>query len=265
MSVNMPILIKREPTEVEVEGDYGVHPFHTQEVRIKEEYNCGVLQLDDTTISSSTTQNDHPSPGDEWTINLIPEITGFHAPTNILPLHTFKNDHSAFKDESPGPEEFKCHQCNFTTKVKDSLTIHIQGRHKYNTKVRKGRQSAREFPCDQCNFAAKKEGYLIKHVRERHGMQKFNCENCNFATNWVVNLIAHVKMRHGFDEPIRRQSPIMPPPVKKKRCRVRKKTKCKANTTENIGPFIGQFKCEQCSFSCRWKINLNVHVKMCHS
>ena len=78
-----------------------------------------------------------------------------------------------------------CHMCNFATKHRGSLRVHIASIH---DKIK--------FKCDQCEYMATKLGNLKRHQQVLHGDEELSCDYCEYKTKQEY-LDKHKQSQHG--------------------------------------------------------------------
>lgn len=87
-----------------------------------------------------------------------------------------------------GRKIYACTLCDFATKKKGLLKVHINTVH-YNMKV---------YSCDLCKFISIQKGNLQAHVRTVHTKERnFACEFCEYRAGTKGILKTHVKNRHS--------------------------------------------------------------------
>nr|XP_023025639.1 zinc finger protein 729-like isoform X1 [Leptinotarsa decemlineata]XP_023025642.1 zinc finger protein 729-like isoform X1 [Leptinotarsa decemlineata] len=94
--------------------------------------------------------------------------------------------HSIIHNDSP--ELLQCNLCSFKNIRKQSLRLHIQQKHLSSTKTE-------EFKCHLCDKSFKLKTYLQSHIR-RHKLSEIQCSLCTYKTNLPGNLTAHMKRIH---------------------------------------------------------------------
>ena len=83
---------------------------------------------------------------------------------------------------------YSCTVCDFKTKYKKNLTMHMESKHS---------ELNNNFECEQCgsNFTQKRN--LTRHIRKVHGKaDSFPCEFCEFKTKFEYNLGRHKDEKH---------------------------------------------------------------------
>ena len=80
-----------------------------------------------------------------------------------------------------------CKQCDYSTKTKDEMKIHIQGVHEGIV-----------YPCEHCSFVSKRKNVLTSHARTKHTETFFGCqeENCLYETYSKHVLKKHIESEH---------------------------------------------------------------------
>ena len=92
-----------------------------------------------------------------------------------------------------------CIQCDFITRHKDELKIHIQVKHKI-VKVNIAKEDHIMIACDQCNFKCRLNIQLKKHLKTSHEVRyKYNCKECAFTANLVADFWKHSLTKHPDD------------------------------------------------------------------
>ncbi|KAK5647097.1 hypothetical protein RI129_005561 [Pyrocoelia pectoralis] len=129
----------------------------------------------------------------------------------------------------------QCEQCSFMTKYKRTLILH-SGLH-HNTEILK---------CDQCSYITNQYEYYQKHIKLHNKPEVLKCDQCIYATMAEHNLKLHM-MKHNPSPTKLHMMERNPSPMKHK------------NSTAKVGKCLRIFKCEQCSFTTRYKKNLSKH------
>ena len=70
--------------------------------------------------------------------------------------------------------KYGCHECKYTTKLKNSLTRHLDAVHNLGEK---------RFKCDICPYSAAQGKYVRFHMASVHNIgEKFKCDKCPYST-----------------------------------------------------------------------------------
>ena len=166
---------------------------------------------------------------------------------------------------------FKCKTCDYVTKTRGRLYVHIQ---KHEGQIHR---------CSQCPYTSITEAYLKIHIGRSHNEQKFQCNLCEFSTQDKYRLRRHMKCRH--DNVIKELK------YNCDKCNYKTHSnsylKRHKQTHDGILIYCDQcpystpsghnmkyhtlrthsdlvFSCDKCPFSCRVKVSLNKHVKRVH-
>jgi len=92
---------------------------------------------------------------------------------------------SGYMKKDPEEREinpFQCDRCEFSSKFKRLLRLHLSTQHNIGT-----------HPCTQCDFVAINAQELTKHV-DKHG--SFPCNQCEHVSSLASDLRKHKKMAH---------------------------------------------------------------------
>ena len=140
----------------------------------------------------------------------------------------------------------RCNLCDYSTKRPDKLKQHKQSVHqniKFNCdlcdkKVKSLNQhkrfncEKRNFHepkplniCNQCDFTTAASNSLQRHIEQIHEGVEYKCGICTYKTNINIDLKKHISRQHSE---------------------------------------IDNFQCEQCSYSSRQKVHLDIHTKSKH-
>ena len=161
---------------------------------------------------------------------------------------SFKNRHG-LNNHTNNSHKFQCDQCNFSTRSKDTLTVHISVEHNHikpfkcdscdksfsqkallSYHIKLVHEKIRDHKCQLCDklFGTKNE--LQRHVQGVHeGVRDYKCDSCERGYRQIGALIAHQKA--GCDNSIPRP----------------------------------KFKCDSCNFvSINNKEKLSEHILLVH-
>jgi KRAB domain-containing zinc finger protein len=83
-------------------------------------------------------------------------------------------------------QNFKCDECNFSTKTKASLKLH-----------KKRHSSAKPFSCEICGRKFKKKGHLQRHQSIHRTTKDFECKTCGKMFKTRDCLRRHERNVHG--------------------------------------------------------------------
>ena len=87
---------------------------------------------------------------------------------------------------------YKCEQCDFMSKSRDTLRQHKSMKHSIRTKT--------TFVCDQCSYTSKQSVHLDIHVRSKHRGELFKCDMCDYKATQLSNLVRHKRSKHLVEE-----------------------------------------------------------------
>ncbi|KAJ2943256.1 hypothetical protein O0L34_g12061 [Tuta absoluta] len=103
----------------------------------------------------------------------------------VNPTHI---DNRSLKVEKPAhADAYQCPACEFSTKYRTSMQRHIQRNH--------AKKHFRPFKCIDCGFAAKSKDSIRKHNQRKISFKKLQCSQCSFTANVKCALAVHQK-RH---------------------------------------------------------------------
>ena len=114
---------------------------------------------------------------------------------NSNPSSTQQMDSTQDENTAQDENRFKCNDCSFKTRRKDSLKRHLEKIHGTTAKNEK---------CDQCDYITFSKATLNRHRAAQHSATADNvvrCNQCDFvsmsATHGNFNLRRHIKSKHG--------------------------------------------------------------------
>ncbi|RZC40895.1 hypothetical protein BDFB_012210 [Asbolus verrucosus] len=94
---------------------------------------------------------------------------------------------------------FKCEQCSFQTKQKNSMRVHIKGQHTAEEEIK-------WFQCDHCSFKTKTRScfnyHLFKH-KKPEDIKWFKCEQCEYKAKTQGRLNQHIVKTHTAPEDVK--------------------------------------------------------------
>ncbi|CAL4107752.1 unnamed protein product [Meganyctiphanes norvegica] len=104
---------------------------------------------------------------------------------------------------------FYCRLCNYKSKLKINLNVHMKRHHNKEHDVRQQKQSEKLSHCEFCNYKSKWKSNVKVHMKRRHNKEHnlkqqkkdekpFHCKLCNYRSKWKGNLNVHMK-RHLSD------------------------------------------------------------------
>ena len=83
--------------------------------------------------------------------------------------------------------KLSCIKCDFTTRKKSELKVHIEEEHNNNEKI---------FECSLCDFKTLKAHYLEGHKQAKHEGIKYDCNACEYQATTRGNLNRHKQKYH---------------------------------------------------------------------
>ena len=145
--------------------------------------------------SQFVNQSKKQEPSDKLQKNYICEICG-RSYVNKGSLSRHK------KYECGVDPKFVCDYCEYTSKRKHTLLVHIISRHLKTEKNndhqdRDRKQQQWKYKCDKCgrNYAYKRS--LCSHKQNECGLgKKFSCLYCGYKTKRKNDLLMHMSRRH---------------------------------------------------------------------
>ncbi|KAK3912403.1 Zinc finger protein 358 [Frankliniella fusca] len=153
-------------------------------------------------------------------------------------------------------EEFDCHFCDFKTKSKFSLSLHVK-KHKEN--IPKGSSKSSKpgskaaFTCTECNKTFSQACGLQLHIKRHRNERDFACPHCDYKAYTKVDLTRHQTIHTG---------------EKNKICEFCGKAFAKDSTLRDHVKAIHErntkHECEICGFVTHRPNNLRVHIRMRH-
>ena len=84
--------------------------------------------------------------------------------------------------------EYRCHVCQYTTRIKSTLKQHINNLH-----------AERKLSCDQCSYKAARPAQLRQHLKKVHGPATISCpvEGCQRKFVQSCDIKDHIKRTHS--------------------------------------------------------------------
>jgi len=170
------------------------------------------------------------------------------------------------------PESYLCDVCEFSTKTKVNLQLHMRYHDEANklhcphcefSTFQKGRMKSHvnsvhlgiPFQCDKCDYSDFSEVKVRFHKKAVHKGEVYQCEQCSYTTIYPNSLVAHQKAMHPTEED-KHACPacdyVTTSAINLKNHRER--------THENI-----TFTCEQCGKPFKSKQSLQVHKNTVHA
>jgi len=160
-----------------------------------------------------------------------------------------------------------CKSCNFKTKSKRKLGIHVQTEHQgvifycpscsFETKSKeylryhaKAEHEGVRFSCDECDFQTKRKIILNQHVLAEHENVRYSCASCSFQTKTMWYLKLHVQTAHNR---VRYSC---------KYCKYQYKSKSMLTQHVKAEHENVRYCCESCSFQTEYKKDLKRHIKL---
>lgn len=153
-------------------------------------------------------------------------------------------------------EEYECHFCDFKTKTKFSLTLHVK-KHKEN--IPKGSSKSSKpglkstFQCTECNKTFSQACGLQLHIKRHRNERDFACPHCDYKAYTKVDLTRHQTIHTG---------------EKNKICEFCGKAFAKDSTLRDHVKAIHErntkHECDICGFVTHRPNNLRVHIRMRH-
>ena len=83
-------------------------------------------------------------------------------------------------DEKP----YKCQQCDYQTKQKSHVQLHINSKHKGIL-----------YPCQQCDLQVASPNSLLRHIKSKHEGFKYPCQQCDYQATTSSNLQLHIRSK----------------------------------------------------------------------
>ena len=80
---------------------------------------------------------------------------------------------------------YKCQQCDYQTKQKSHVQLHINSKHKGIL-----------YPCQQCDLQVASQNSLQRHIKSKHEGFKYPCQQCDLQTTSLFHLKHHVQSKH---------------------------------------------------------------------
>ena len=89
--------------------------------------------------------------------------------------------------QRPSVITFKCKECSFTTKMKNTLKSH--------------KQIPAENKCDICGVLFNSNGVLYQHMCNEHKdrLEQFNCNQCGFQSSTNTEFANHIQIHVYFN------------------------------------------------------------------
>ena len=125
----------------------------------------------------------------------------------------------------------KCKLCEFVSTNKEDFKLHTQVEHKH-VQVVISKEDMVEIKCDECEYKCHLNIQLRKHMATHVMALDIKCEICPFTTKEETEMKTHIQTLHEIVE-------VKP-------------------EEQNV------FKCDQCEYKCKLKIQYNQHMKLKH-
>ena len=154
--------------------------------------------------------------------------------------------------------QYKCAQCEYSTRFKSCLDEHNASKHKILRKRARRIDSpddendiSRIHKCNLCEFTTSNSHFLKSHMDAIHGEKK-KCNQCEKSFKWVQDLEKHIKAVHqGM----------------KKKCSL---CEFQTNYNQNLKGHmkaihgISKYKCEICNKLFNGNFDLQIHISGFH-
>ena len=143
-------------------------------------------------------------------MNLDESLNEFKLPDSIVREYNVANQNENFSDpvekvslkksksminkyninETETKSQYSCEQCDFRSKCKDELKMHIGTAHEIFT-----------YPCDQCDYKSKQRDDLKTHYETTHESLPYTSDQCEYKSKQKDQLKMHYEsMIHEYTE-----------------------------------------------------------------
>lgn len=162
-------------------------------------------------------------------------------------------DEEADVDDPSSENDYSCHFCEFKSKTKFALAVHVK-KHKENIpKATSKTASKNVYTCMECNKTFSQACGLQLHIKRHRNERDFACPDCDYKAYTKVDLTRHQTIHTG---------------EKNKICEFCGKAFAKDSTLRDHVKAIHERKvkheCEVCGFVTHRANNLRVHIRMRH-
>ena len=164
-----------------------------------------------------------------------------------------------------GEKPYKCPHCNYTSKYKPGLNIHLQlhsgekqcphcdytSKYKQDLNIHlRTHSSEKPYKCPHCNYASKYKHIQKIHLRLHSGEIPYKCKECNYTSTRSDNLKGHWRYMHSGEKPYKCEECTYESPEKSKL-----KRHMRIHTSEK------PYKCEHpgCDFASKESGDLKRH------
>ncbi|XP_034239279.1 zinc finger and SCAN domain-containing protein 20-like [Thrips palmi] len=161
------------------------------------------------------------------------------------------DDENEEDEDDPVEEEneYGCHFCDFKSKTKYALSVHVK-KHKENIPKN---SSKTVYACSECNKTFSQSCGLQLHMKRHRNERDFACPHCEYKAYTKVDLSRHQTIHTG---------------ERNKICEFCGKAFAKDSTLRDHVKAIHERKtkheCEVCGFVTHRANNLRVHIRMRH-
>ena len=135
----------------------------------------------------------------------------------------------------------RCHICDFATKYKSHLTIHLAA-HGIGDRLK----------CDQCDKDFSTKQNLQTHIKEHNSSAK-KCNQCGKIYKTVKSLKDHIANMHSEKR------------LECDECEKMFSTLRSLNRHKKTVHVLKSFKCDQCKYRCKTNWNLMQHINKAHN
>lgn len=162
-----------------------------------------------------------------------------------------EDDEENEEEDDPADEEneYSCHFCDFKSKTKYALSVHVK-KHKEN--IPKA-SSKSVYACTECNKTFSQSCGLQLHMKRHRNERDFACPHCEYKAYTKVDLSRHQTIHTG---------------ERNKICEFCGKAFAKDSTLRDHVKAIHERKtkheCDVCGFVTHRANNLRVHIRMRH-
>lgn len=151
-------------------------------IKIEEEYGSHILHINEGSISSVSMSKEYEK-FDDIKIEPCPVISEVN-PT-VEDSESLKKIFGAARVSFEYPRSYQCDQCDFVTRHKGNIKMHIDVHH-FITK----------FKCETCGRTFDQKRSLWRHKRSCHGPLSFQCEKCAYSSRVRGHLKRHTDNVH---------------------------------------------------------------------
>ncbi|CAL4122293.1 unnamed protein product [Meganyctiphanes norvegica] len=173
-------------------------------------------------------------------VDVVPNYCTCRICFKIFPQRSGLNEHMKIH-----LEEKKCPKCDYTSKIKAQLEIHIASQC----------ETVQAFKCKECGKQFSSEPFLKRHKIIHSAKKPYECTECNFKSSHSQSLRSHLRKVHN-----KRDEDIYTFPCSK----CEKKFASMGEVQLHLKLKRCEFKCPHCNFMCKLSKDMKKHRKYRH-